>query len=325
MRQTAVFASVFLAGASAFAADPQLMNLVMPGAQVMAGVNVTAAEISPLGQYVLTRIGINIGSDDEGLQSFISTTGFDPRRDVTEILLASAGTSAGPSGLMLAKGTFNVDMITAAVAKNQNHQISTYNGATLITSTGTKASHAIAFIGNSIAAAGDAASVKAALDRVNSANSVSPQLAALVQTLSTNQDAWSVSIASIGSLIPDMGPHTANPTATQVLQLVKNIQSSSGGVKFGENVVVTGQAVADTPQNATAVADLIRMVSALVSAGAAQNPEAGAVAQLLQTLQVSTSDTTVNVTANIPEAQIEALLKSASPRNPAARPRTRRL
>jgi hypothetical protein len=325
MRQTAVFASVFLAGASAFAADPQLMNLVMPGAQVMAGVNVTAAEISPLGQYVLTRIGINIGSDDEGLQSFISTTGFDPRRDVTEILLASAGTSAGPSGLMLAKGTFNVDMITAAVAKNQNHQISTYNGATLITSTGTKASHAIAFIGNSIAAAGDAASVKAALDRVNSANSVSPQLAALVQTLSTNQDAWSASIASIGSLIPDMGPHTANPTVTQVLQLVKNIQSSSGGVKFGENVVVTGQAVADTPQNATAVADLIRMVSALVSAGAAQNPEAGAVAQLLQTLQVSTSDTTVNVTANIPEAQIEALLKSASPRNPAARPRTRRL
>jgi len=321
MRQTAIFAGIFLAGASAFAADQQLMNLVMPDARVMAGVNVTAAEISPLGQYVLAQIA----SRDKGLESFIAATGFDPRRDVTEILIASAGNSASPSGLMLVKGTFNVDTITAAVAKNQNQQISTYDGATLITSTGPTAAHAVAFIGNSTAVAGDAATVKAALDRSSGANSVSPELAALVQSLSTSEDAWSVSIASLGSLLPPVETGASNPTATQILQLVKNIQSSSGGVKFGENVVVNGQAVADTPQNANSVADLIRMVSAIVSMGASKNPEAGAAAQLLQSLQVTTTGATVNITATIPEAQIEALLKSASPGNPTAAPKRRRI
>jgi hypothetical protein len=109
------------------------------------------------------------------------------------------------------------------------------------------------------------------------------------------------------------------------LQLVKNIQSSSGGVKFGENVVVNGQAVADTPQDATAVADLIRMLSAIVSMGTAQNPQAGAAAHLLQDLQVTTTGATVNITASIPEAQIEALLKTASAKNRVAAPRGRRL
>jgi hypothetical protein len=320
MRQSAIFASVFFAGASAFAADPQLMNLVMPGAQVMAGLNVTTAEISPLGQYLLAHLAGN----DKGLQEFVAATGFDPRRDVTEILFASAGTSAGPNGLMLAKGTFNVDTITAAVSKNSNQQVSTYAGATLIASTGTAPGHAIAFIGNSIAVAGDVASVKAALDRASGVNSVSPDLAALVQSLSTTEDAWSASIASIGSLIPNV---QTDPKATQILQLVKNIQSSSGGVKFGENVVVNGQAVADTPQNAAAVADLIRMFSAIVSMGAANNPQAGEIAKLLQTLQVTTSGATVNVTASIPEAQIEALLNAAVTRraaisNPGARSRS---
>jgi len=321
MRQIAILTSVFLAGASAFAADSQLLNLVMPGAQAMAGVNVATAAISPLGQYLLAQIG----SNDKGLQGFIAATGFDPRRDVTEILVASAGNSAGPSGLILARGTFDVATLRAAVSNNKNQQVSTYDGDTLITSSDPKANHAMAFIGTSIAVAGDLTSVKAALDRASGVNSIDPALAALVQSLSTSEDAWSASIASVGSLIPNLGTGTETGNATKMTQLVKSIQSSSGGVQFGQNVVFNAQAVADTPQDASAVADLVRMFSALLSMGAAQNPQAGAAAQMLQNLQVTTSGTTVNVTASIPEAQIEAALKSVSAKNPAAAPKSRRL
>ena len=307
MRQTAVLAGIFLLGASAFAADPQLMNLVMPDAQVMAGVNVTSASISPLGQYVLAQIG----SNDQGLQSFIASTGFDPRHDVTEILAASSGAATNRNGLVLAKGVFDTGKITALVTGSSNQQVSSYGGATLISGTGPKDDYAVAFLGSSIVVAGDIASVKAAVDRSTSSNSVNPELAALVQTLSTTEDAWSVSLASIGSLIPNIGAPDKS-TATQTLQLVKNIQSSSGGVKFGANVEVKAQAVADTPQNATALADLIRMVSSLISMGAAQDPHAGAAAKLLQSLQVTTAGSTVNIAASIPESQIEALLNTAT-------------
>jgi hypothetical protein len=67
------------------------------------------------------------------------------------------------------------------------------------------------------------------------------------------------------------------------------------------------------------------MASALIAMGAAQNPQAAGAAQLLQSLQVTTTDATVNITASIPEAQIEAALKAVSTKNPAAAPKSRRL
>jgi len=306
MRQIAIFTGIFLLGTAAFAADSQLLNLVMPDAQIMAGVNVTTAKISPFGQYLLTQIAGN----DQGLQDFIAKTGFDPRQDVTEILAASAANPATPGGLVLAKGNFNVEKLLAAISEAKNQQVTTYAGATLITGVDPKIQHAVAFVGTSVAIAGDVTSVKAALDRASAVNSINPALATQVQALSTSQDAWTVSLASLGSLMP--GAQVKDGPAAQSLQLVRNIQSSSGGVKFGTNIDLTGQAVADTPQNATALADIVRMVVGLVSMTAAQNPQAGPAVQLLQNLKVSADGTAVNISASVPETQVEALIKLAS-------------
>ena len=313
MRHIAIFAGFIAVTASAFAADSQLLNLVMPDAQVMAGVNVTTAKISPFGQYVLAQIA----SNDKDLQDFILKTGFDPRQDVTEILAASTGNPAQPGGLVLGRGNFNVEKLVAAISAEKNQQVSTYAGATLITGTDSKVTHAVAFIGTTVAIAGDVASVKAALDRAGAVNSISPALATKVQALSTSQDAWSVSLASVASLLPGAVAPPTGP-ATQAFQLVKNIQSSSGGVKFGANIDITGQAIADTPQNASALADIVRMVVSLVSMGAAQTPDAATAAQLLQSLKVSTDGTAVNISASIPESQVEGLIKLAHESKPAA-------
>lgn len=318
MRHLNTFARISLSGAlilssNAFAADTQLLNLVMPDAQIMAGANVTTTKISPFGQYLLTQIGTN----DKGLQDFITQTGFDPRKDVTEILAASSGNPGASGGLILAKGNFDVAKIVAAIPADGKQQVQTYTGATLISSVDATDAHAVAFIGSSIAVAGDVASVKAALDRASGVNSISPALASRVQTLSTTEDAWSVSLASIASLMPaTVAP--MDSTATQTLGLVKNIQSSSGGVKFGANIELTGQAIADTAQNATALADVVKMISAFVSLSAGQNPQAGAAAQLLQNLKVTTDGTAVNLSATIPESQVEALIKLASAPQPVA-------
>lgn len=313
LKSGAFFAGVFALSASAFAADTQLLNLVMPDAQAMAGINVTTAKISPFGTYLLAQLSAN----DQGLQDFVAMTGFDPRQDVTEILAASAGNPSAPGGLVLARGNFNVDKLLAAIGVEKKLQVSTYAGATLITGTDAKDLHAFAFIGSSIAVAGDMASVKAALDRSTGVNSINPALATRVQALSTTEDAWSVSLASLASMLPGglnpsgaAGNTTGNPGPA--LQFVRNIQSSSGGVKFGATIDVTGQAVTDTPQNATALADLVRMISSLVSMSAAQNPQAGQAVQILQSLKVSADGSAVNLSLSIPEAQVESLVRLAS-------------
>src|SRR3974390_2093626 len=89
--------------------DPTLLNLVPQGAKFIDGIRIDSARSSPFGQYVLSQIG----TSDPGFQQFVQTTGFDPTRDVSEILAATAGTSSQPSLLVLARGTFD----TAQIAK----------------------------------------------------------------------------------------------------------------------------------------------------------------------------------------------------------------
>src|SRR5690349_25122409 len=84
-----------------FAADPQLLNLVMPTAKVVAGVNVEQAKGTLFGQYVLNQLQTH----DDDMQKLIDLTGFDPRRDVREVLVASDGRPQTKSGLALARGS----------------------------------------------------------------------------------------------------------------------------------------------------------------------------------------------------------------------------
>jgi len=308
MRQIAVLLSL-LTSSTAFAADSQLMNLVMPDAKILAGGNETSAVTSPFGQFILSKIGLIP-------QDFITATGFNPLQDVSEVLAATAADPSNPGGLVLARGTFPVDKITAALsAGSANWQVTTYGGATLISTTklsatnpNTTVTHAVAFLGNSIAVAGDLASVKAAIDRSSGGNAIDPALAVMVNQLSSSEDEWLVSSVSVASLIP-ANASAKGPAAT-VLPVLKNIQSFSGGVKFGENVVFTGQALENSPQNAAALNAVIKLGIALGTSLTANNPQLTEAIQVLQAAQVTTNGSDVNLSLSIPEAQIEALVNS---------------
>src|SRR5579863_9789696 len=308
MRQTAVLLSFLWAGA-AFGADPQLMNLVMPDAKVLAGANAISSVSSPLGQFMLAKIGGQIPPD------FVSATGFNPLRDVTEILAASVADPANPSGLLLARGNFPVDKISAALTASgggANWQVTTYGGATLINTANpkVKTTFAVAFIGTSIAVAGDLASVKAAIDRSGGTNSIDPALGVTVNQLSASEDEWVASSVSLGSLfngntIPaNASADAAKGAAAILLPILQNIQSLNGGVKFGDNVVVTGQVVTNSPQNAAALSAVIKLG---ITLGGSMVPNA---VQLLQAVRITTDGSDVDVSLSIPEAQIEALVNS---------------
>src|SRR5258708_20373405 len=185
------------------AADPQLVSLLMPDAKVVAGINVEQARNSPLGQFMLTRMQ----NGDEGFAKLAATIGFDPRRDLREVLIGTVG-QPGQQGLVLARGTFDAARIFAA-ARLGGHTVETYNGVDILTGKGDSLTHAVTFLDGSIAVAGDLASVHAAIDRHSAANgALDPALAAQIDQLSNSQDAWPVSIMPLPALANQKVPDT---------------------------------------------------------------------------------------------------------------------
>ena len=325
--------TALVSAGTAFGADPRLLNLVMPNATTLAGANVTNAEITPFGQYILAQVTSSVNSE---LQNFVTTTGFDPRHDISEILAASASNVANPSGLVLAIGNFNVPQITAAIAAKAPAQaVQTYDGATLITSTDPKATFSLAFLGGNIAIVGDTASVKAAIDRSQGANSIDPALAVQVQALSTTEDAWVVTNSPLTSLIPGFGAQSAAPAAgattpapvSPFAGMFSSIQGSSGGVKFGDNIQITGQVLTTDAASATSLANVLQALVSIVSMSSGQSgqdSQIAVLAQILQGMKVTADGAAINVALSIPEAQAEAILNSMkSQAKPAVRPAVR--
>jgi hypothetical protein len=291
---TAALAALFSGVLSA--ADPQLLNLVMPDVKVMADINVEQAKTSPFGQYVLAQV------QPQQLMQIAALTGFDPSKDVNELLVAGNG-AAQHSGLALVLGNFNVTAISALIA-TQKVVTETYHGVTIFENTQKEAG--LAFLSSSIAAAGDLTNVKAAIDRVSSPSILPASLLGEIGQLSAANDAWALTTVPPSSLkqaaaapaIPGLGNGAENVLGT--------VQSASAGVKFGTNVVMTAQAQADTAQNATAIAGLIQLLVNMAQLKAAEQPQVQALAKALT---VSATGATINISLTLPSTQFQELLQ----------------
>jgi hypothetical protein len=281
------------------AADPRLLKLVMPDAKVLADVNVDQAKASPFGQYVLTTL---LQSQAQKLQQLATLTGFDPRSDVDELLLASNSAAGNKTGLALALGTFDPVKIAAA-AQSAGAGVETYGGVSIIEDP--QQQNGLAFMNSSLVVAGDLANVKAAIDRGgNETPSIPAALVAQVNLLSSTEDAWAISTVPPSTLRP---PAAAPPaTGVNIQNALQQIQSASGGVKFGTMVVVTGQAQAATPQDASSLGDVMKLFASMAQLSASQRPEAAALAQ---SLVVTTQGSTVTITLSVPQDQIQQLVK----------------
>ncbi len=237
LRYLAVFSVLSLATVAS-ASDPQLLKLVMPDAKVVSGVDIDKVMLTPFGRFFLNQLP----APDSGFQEFVTATGFDPRRDIHEILMASPGDPGKKSGLLLVRGDFDTARIMG-LAKAMGQVAQNYNGVDILAGGGgkTKAiSQALAFLSNSIAIAGDVDSVRGAIDRRTSGSGVSDAgLSSKVASTSVTQDAWVVSIVPISSLAGAV----PNKNVSGALQgdLIKGIQQSSGGVRFGSMIEISGE------------------------------------------------------------------------------------
>jgi hypothetical protein len=289
------------------AADSQLVSLVMPDAKVIAGVNVEQAKGTPFGQYILTRMQ----TQNPHLQQIMTLTGFDPTRDLQELLFATNAAPGSHSGLALARGTFDASKIGTA-AQAAGAVTESYKGLTLVEDP--KHTHAFTFLMDGMyAIAGDVASVKGAIDRLMVAAPLPAQVIVGVNQWSNSEDAWALTTVPPSSLKPPAAPNPPNPALANAFQ---NVQQLAGGVKFGSAIVVTGQAQAGNAQDATNLAGAMQFLVNLAQTQVQQkNPQ---FAPILQSLMITASDSMVNFSLTVPEAMAEQAVQAhAQARSPA--------
>src|SRR5579871_6082322 len=243
-----LFAAALLTG-SLFAADPELLNLLPPDTMAAAGINVGQAALSPFGQYLLLQ---SQQSADAGLQKLVESTGFDPRRDLREILVAMNTQPGAHSGIIVARGVFDIPrIIEASLASGATAE--TYKGVQTVQ--GPSNGHdTLAFPDSTMAIVGDPVNVRAAIDRKLSSAPANPALVSAVSRASAGEDAWFTIIVPLSQL--QAAPSA--PGAQDPFAMLNKVQQASGGIKFGANVVVTVKAICQSAPDAAALSETLK-------------------------------------------------------------------
>lgn len=279
------------------ALDADLLKYGGPDAKEMAGVYLSRVAASPLGNFAQSKIG----PDREEFAKFIADTGFDPRRDLVELIAFSQGGQGKKPGMVVARGRFDTARLGAAlIAKGMTH------GAYAGVETYEEKSRMIAFPEAGIGIAGDAAVVKAALDRRTQPANLDASIAEKVAAASRN-DVWFVATGQknvgFGKMkLPD-----------DALEMV------SGGLMLGSVVELTAEAVMKTEKDAQALAQVVQFLTAMGQLQGNQNPRMTPLFALLQNAKSTVQGSTVLFSLSAPEADVEKLLSKPNKRVASAR------
>jgi hypothetical protein len=268
-----------------------------------------------------------ISSEDTGFQQMIQQTGFDPRRDVEDVLFLSAATEAGTTNSqfgILVRGNFDHDRVQKSILA-QGATIQMYQGVAIYVSgshhNGAKQHRgtAVAFADVDIAAMGDLATVEQILADRSNPTTLDPALQQLVSTAGANHDVWFASITAGSFLADKMGSgqlgsatgQAAGPAAGA--QALQSILQSSGGVSFGNVVDASFDALARSPKDATSISDVVRFLASMVQMQRQADPRVSLFSSSLDNMTLQTNGSTVHIGLSIPESNLEQLAAANAP------------
>lgn len=263
--------------------DPALAALAPADATMLAGVRMESIRSTPLYRKLLASRAL------AQLDEWARGTGFDPRRDVRELLIASSGKDA----LLAARGTFNPRAFEG-MAKGS------YKGYTLYT----RDRGGVALVDASTAIAGNLPAVRAALDRRESGDRSGPvELLARARQIPPQNQIWSVSNGFDNFLagpIPESG-NAAN--AGRILRSLENT-AAAADLRAGINGYIKG--ICRTEQEAKNLGDAARGLVGLGRLSVPENqPE---MLRLWDGIKVDQQQRTIDITVAIPQELADKLI-----------------
>ncbi len=264
------------------AIDSTLAALMPPDATILAGVRMESLRSTPLYKKLLASHLL------QPLDDFARQTGFDPRRDVRELLIGSSAKDA----ILAARGTFGEHNFEGLTKQ-------TYKGYTLYSS----GQGGVALIDGSTALAGTLPAVKAALDRHKSGDRSRPEdLLRRARQIPAQNQIWVV-LNGFDNLFTARIPDTGNiGNAGRILHSLANTTAAID-LRAGVNGYLTGSC--RTEQDAKNLGDTARGLIGLARLGVPEKrPE---LLSLLDGIKVDQQQLTVNITVAVPEDLAEKL------------------
>jgi hypothetical protein len=298
LRQLSAFTVILATGAVSASAsvDAGLLALVPPGSQIVAAVDISRARDSQFGQFLMARVNTR----DSNFEQFLTETGFEPRRDLQDFVFAASGGSGG-NGVILARGNFDVNRIEAA-ARAHGASIQTYRGVNLILNSARTHESAAAFLAPGIAVMADVPTIEAIIRNQSATSTLDPALQQLIASAGPSNDAWFVSISAGALAAPEVKHWNAAATGA-----VQSITEASGGIRFGDPIALTVDAVASSAQDASALANVIRGLVGVAQMQRQANPYLAVLASAADTMNLASDGNTIHLSLSIPEKDAEQL------------------
>jgi hypothetical protein len=119
-------------------------------------------------------------------------------------------------------------------------------------------------------------------------------------------DVWFASTLPPNTFAPEVDPSgKAGPMGNA--QVLRSVREASGGVKLGEIVQLTFDAVTRSPQDANALTDVVRFMTNMMQTKAQNDPRAAALAPALEQMKLESSGPNVHIALQMPEKTLEQL------------------
>lgn len=276
-----------------------LLDLVPPGASMVAGINIEQARNSPFGQYLLNKMQ----EDEKSFAELIEKTGFDPRRDWTEAV--AAGYDGRNNGLVIVRGTFNPAKI-ASVMEKEGGKALTIDGLQFYLNK--EETEGFTLTNGTLAFAGKVTKIREALARRSgAAASFDAATQARMRQLSATYDAWMFTNIPQESLTGKFPSKEVNQGING--DAVRSIRQAAGGIKFGTTVTIAGEALTRSDKDATALGDIVRFLAGMVQVNR-DKPGAESVASMLDSMQLKSEGNTLKLQLSIPSADLERMIET---------------
>lgn len=283
----AVFASV----------DSGLLAMAPAEATLLTGVDVTRTANSHLGAYMLRQM-----HSDQDFDKFIALTGFDPRRDLQQILFVGLGRQTGSDSrfAVLARGSFDPARLTGA-AQAKGAVLTHYHGMPVLVQNSGKRAVGIAFPQADIVVVGDLETVHRVIAPEGSTG-LDPKLTEQVNRIGSGNDVWFATLLSGSFLGQQLGGAAPELQGAQALQ---SILESSGGLQFGDALTVSLDVIARSPEDARSLSDLLHFAGNLLQMHSSSTAGSLLARSAVGTMQVTTDGSNLHASAALPEAQVE--------------------
>ena len=281
--------------ASALAAQPRIDNvlekMVPPGATSLVG-----AHMDQIKQDEMYRKLAAMQGGFQQLDQFARETGFDPRRDVREILFVTEGQGA----VLLARGNFHVN---PAVMKNSTK---TRVGSYDIWGQGTDG---FCILDSTLAAAGNLPAVTDALKEWTSgAHTGAQHLLGYASSVNPQFQIWGVSTGT-GNFLADHPP--AANSGLDFTSVFRNLQDYWFQADFSSGMRAEVHANTRTEKDAMNIADAVR---GLVGLGRLNTPDNQPdLLKVWDGISVEQQGRSISLRADVPQSLVDRLVQLLSP------------